>query len=603
MPKQPALNAEVERLRARNAQLEQALLAQQNVQVQRSMRSHQSMARRAQALQDETEALQRAALLQRVCFLMAERSSAGLPLPDFLKEMHALLSELVGARNCSVSLFDLQDAQHHFAYCVDDLEGRCRQDQGVAAARGLRDLVLCSGRAQIVDARRLRALQRSGEVVGDGGEGEFSSWLGVPMPLRGQVAGVVALCDRSGLLSYTEQDAEIVLYFAHQLGHAIERAQALDAVRRSEQRYRTLIEKVGVGVVVVQEGRMVFVNPALERIVGHPRQYLMAQPFSATLHPDDVADMVRRHQRRLRGEPVEEQYGFRIITQAGEVRSLELSAVLIVWEERPATLMFVVDATARLQADSARRLALQHQAELTSIKARFIAMASHEFRTPLAAIHGSVELLQHYEDRMTAAQRQGTLHKIDEAVQRMTHMLENVLSIGRRDAGPLEFRPAHLAVGRLCKTLIDEQRSAMAAEFGRVRWELELPADTVTFLLDEALVRNMLGNLLSNAIKYSPQGGVVRLSVCDRGDALVLNVRDQGIGIPQADQAALFESFHRASNVGAIAGTGLGLAIVKQAVLCHGGEVQVHSAPGQGSRFTIVLPHLAPRTPPQESRP
>ncbi len=592
-----ALSAEVERLRERNMQMEQALLALQDIQLQRALRSHPSMTVGAQALHEETAELQRAAQLQRVCFLMAERSSAGLPLQDFLREMHQLLSELVHAHNCYVCLLDAPAQRNYFAYCVDEREGTRRQDQWVPVGRGLRDYVLRLGQHQIVDSRRLRVLQRSGEVERQGDEQGFRSWLGVPMPIRGQVAGVVVLqVYEASNAPYTEYDAQIVLFFAQQLGHAIERNQALQALRRSEQRYRTVIEKVGVGVVVVQDGRMVFVNPALERTVGHPRSYLLAQPFSATVHPDDVAGMVRRHQRRLRGEPVEEQYGFRIVTQAGEVRSLELSAVLIEWEDRPATLMFVVDATARLQAENAQRLALQHQADLTGIKARFIAMVSHEFRTPLAAIHGSVELLQHYEERMSAAQKAGTLDKIDEAVRRMTHMLENVLSIGRREATPLEFQPRPLAVAAVCKTMLDELRSAMAVEYQRVQWELELPQDGVKYLLDEALLRNMLGNLLSNALKYSPQGGVVRVSAWDRGDALVLSVQDQGIGIPLADQARLFESFHRASNVGSIVGTGLGLAIVKQAADCHGGQVQVHSVPGQGSRFTVTLPHLAPRT-------
>ncbi len=99
-----------------------------------------------------------------------------------------------------------------------------------------------------------------------------------------------------------------------------------------------------------------------------------------------------------------------------------------------------------------------------------------------------------------------------------------------------------------------------------------------------------MGNLLSNAIKYSPQGGDVHFAVRDQGDALVFTVSDQGIGIPEADQAALFVSFHRASNVGPIAGTGLGLSIVKEAVTCHLGDIRVDSTVGQGSTFTVTLP-------------
>jgi signal transduction histidine kinase len=115
------------------------------------------------------------------------------------------------------------------------------------------------------------------------------------------------------------------------------------------------------------------------------------------------------------------------------------------------------------------------------------------------------------------------------------------------------------------------------------------PAEDL-YLLDDSLIRNIVGNLLSNAIKYSPHGGEVRFSIHPQAQELVLTVSDQGIGIPQADQEQLFVSFQRASNVGAIAGTGLGLSIVKEAVICHQGSITLDSDVGQGSRFTVRLP-------------
>jgi signal transduction histidine kinase len=110
--------------------------------------------------------------------------------------------------------------------------------------------------------------------------------------------------------------------------------------------------------------------------------------------------MRERHERRLRGDEVESMYSFRVITQRGEVRSLELSAVKIEWGKREATLVFVVDATARLQAEQTQRQTLQRQTELNDMKSRFISVASHEFRTPLAFILSSAELLKHYGDRL-----------------------------------------------------------------------------------------------------------------------------------------------------------------------------------------------------------
>jgi signal transduction histidine kinase len=252
--------------------------------------------------------------------------------------------------------------------------------------------------------------------------------------------------------------------------------------------------------------------------------------------------------------------------------------------------MFVVDATARLHAEKTQLHTLQRQSELNSMKARFISMASHEFRTPLATIHGSVELLQHYGERLSDEKKRMTLQKIDNAVQRMTHMLENVLLIGRSDSGQLEFKPSPLAITPFCLGLVDELRSSMSSQYGHISLTLELPEPSRQFLLDEVLVRNIIGNLLSNALKYSPERGEVRFTVREFEDQLLFIVSDQGIGIPQADQAHLFESFHRASNVGTIAGTGLGLSIAKDAVSCHRGSIEVCSEVGRGSRFTVTLP-------------
>jgi PAS domain S-box-containing protein len=452
------------------------------------------------------------------------------------------------------------------------------------------EFVLRTAQPELIDAERFAQLQISGEITQATGDLTFTSWLGVPMQMEGRVRGVLVVQGYEPNVHYSENDADILGFVANHVGAALERQQAMEDMRNSEARYRSVIENVGVGVVVVQDGRMVFANPSMVRIVGHPLDYLLTHPFTATIHPDDVPAVVDRHQRRLRGEDVESNYNFRIVTQSGQVRTLELSAVLIQWSKRDATLLFVVDATARVQAEENQRLALQQQIALNDMKARFITMASHEFRTPLATIHGSVELLQHYDDRMPADKKQQTLQKIDDAVERMTHMLENVLVIGRTDAGRLEFKPRTLSVTTFCQGLVDELRSAMTRQLVGVQLQLELPPTEQLYWLDDTLIRNIVGNLLSNAIKYSPQGGNVRFSVRDKGDALVFTVSDQGIGIPEADQAQLFVSFHRASNVGPIAGTGLGLSIVKEAVTCHLGDIRVDSTLGQGSTFTVTLP-------------
>jgi PAS domain S-box-containing protein len=583
------LQEQVQALQAKNRQLQAALDEQQTL-------ASQWVERRTRELQAEALEQKKAEALQSVFYRIAERATAGLTLYDFLKTVHQLLGELLYAKNFYVCLSHPSKNSVDYPYYEDEKDGDTMQRYGVPRKRGMTEFVLRTAQPELIDAARFVQLQTSGEITQASGDLTFSSWLGVPMQMQGRVRGVLVVQGYEPHVHYSEDDADILGFVANHVGAALERQQAMEEIRNSEARYRSVIENVGVGVVVVQDGRMVFANPSMVRIVGHSLEYLLANPFTATIHPEDVPVVMERHQRRLRGEAVEVNYNFRVVTEAGQVRTLELSAVLIQWSQRDATLLFVVDATARMQAEENQQIALQQQIALNDMKARFITMASHEFRTPLATIHGSVELLQHYEDRMPADKKLHTLQKIDDAVERMTHMLENVLVIGRTDAGRLEFKPRTLSITTFCHGLVDELRSAMARQLVGVRLQLELPPAEQLFWLDDTLIRNIVGNLLSNAIKYSPQGGDVRFSVRDQGDALVFTVSDQGIGIPEADQAALFVSFHRASNVGPIAGTGLGLSIVKEAVTCHLGDIRVDSTVGQGSTFSVTLPthHCTP---------
>ncbi len=529
----------------------------------------------------------KAETLQRVFYRIAERAAADLSFYDFLQSVHALLGELLYAKNCYVCLYDPVKHIKDFPYYVDERDGDTLQLSNVPYRRGLTEFVLRTAQPQRIDAQRLKELEASGEVTQGSGDMTFTSWLGVPMQIRGNIGGVLAVQGYEPGIEHSASDAGILSFVANHVSSAIERYQALDELRKSEERYRTVIEKVGVGVVVVQDGRMVFANPSLVRIVDHPLDYLLSQPFSATVHPDDASIMIDRHQRRLRGETVEPFYGFRIITQHGEVRSLELSAVKIEWAKRDATLMFVVDATARLAAEMEQRIALKKQSELNDMKARFISVASHEFRTPLAIILSSAELVKYYGDRLPADEKSEIIATIEASVQRMTRMLDRVLLLGKAEAHMLEFQPKPIELVGLCQRLVEEARAQAPQALCQV--VTMFPENSVTGVFDEKLLRHIFGNLLSNAIKYSPQGGQVSFQVSESKGQIEFRVSDQGIGIPPNEISHLFEPFHRASNVGDIQGTGLGLAVVKNSVELHGGTLTVHANPGAGTCFVVRI--------------
>ena len=546
--------------------------------------------KRTAELQAEALEQKRARTLQEVFYRIAERATAGLTFFEFSRVVHELLGELIYARNFFVCLYNVQKHTLDFPYYIDERDGDTLQCNDVPYRRGLTEFVLRSGQPQRIDAARFAQLQASGEITEATGDLSFSCWMGVPMQIRGAIGGVLAVQRYEAGNDYKASDADILSFVANHFSNAIERYQTVEELRKSEWRYRTIIEKVDLGVVVIQGGQAVFANPCMASIVGHPISHILSQPLTAFLHPDYVASGANQYAKRQRGEALDPQYPARIIDAKGQIRWLEFSAVPIDWNRRQATLLFAVDATERRQAEQTQRQALQRQTELNAMKSGFIAMASHEFRTPLATIHGSLELLQHYEERLSVEQKDGALKKVDDAVLRMTAMLEKVLLIGSADSRQLAFEPRPLEVATFIRGLVDELRSSMHTQMAKITMTLDLPGPEAMFWLDDNLLRNILGNLLSNAVKYAREGTEVQVRVHAAEQALQISVIDQGIGIPADDLPHLFERFHRASNVGPITGTGLGLSIVKDAVTAHHGSIDVQSQIGVGSCFTVRLP-------------
>jgi signal transduction histidine kinase len=179
----------------------------------------------------------------------------------------------------------------------------------------------------------------------------------------------------------------------------------------------------------------------------------------------------------------------------------------------------------------------------------------------------------------------------------MVHLLDDVLTVGKAQAGKMQFKPAPMDVKAFSKAVLEQLRLTDA---DRHCFTFIANGNLTNVLLDEELLRQILVNLLSNAIKYSPVGSEVCFEILREPDDILFLVKDHGLGIPKADQAHLFEAFHRAKNVAQIQGTGLGLTIVKANVETHGGSMSFDSQENLGTTFTVRLParvNLAPIIP------
>ncbi len=244
-------------------------------------------------------------------------------------------------------------------------------------------------------------------------------------------------------------------------------------------------------------------------------------------------------------------------------------------------------ALARCKAETEIRRSLEKEKELNELKSRFITMTSHEFRTPLTAILGSAELLEHYGNKWSHEKQLSYLHRIQNSVQHLVHLLDDVLLIGQAEAGKLDFHPLPLDLTEFCSSLVEELELSAGSQY---TISFQALGESTPACMDEKLLRHILSNLLSNAVKYSPTGGIIEFDLAFEGKQARFEVKDRGIGIPPEDLQELFDLFYRAKNVGKISGTGLGLAIVKKAVDLHGGEISVTSEIGVGTSFTVQIP-------------
>ena len=324
-------------------------------------------------------------------------------------------------------------------------------------------------------------------------------------------------------------------------------------------------------------------NQAFAQLVAcQPAAYL-ERPLSAFVHPEDIrllTQMIGVNATEAQGKFVE----IRAQRQDDLVFHAEMSMRTINGAELVCT---VRDITERKKFEDALQQALTKERELNELKSRFVSMASHEFRTPLAAILTLTETLSSYRARMSDDQIDQRLLRIREQIGYLTEIMNDVLHLAQLQARRAEFNPTRLDLDALCRNVIDEFQSRPNTTH---RFIYTCSLATQEAKLDRKLMRQIISNLLSNAVKYSTKESIIRIDLFYSAPHIVLKVSDQGIGIPAKDLPHLFDPFHRAENVGTISGTGLGLTITKESVELHGGTITVESQEKVGTTFTICLP-------------
>ncbi|AVH65250.1 hybrid sensor histidine kinase/response regulator [Nostoc sp. 'Peltigera membranacea cyanobiont' N6] len=388
---------------------------------------------------------------------------------------------------------------------------------------------------------------------------------------------------------FTTKDLRIAIEIGL-LQHQLERE-----LRENRDRLATLFNSMSDAVIATNEqGKVTFINPAAEALTGWQQKDALGNEATKIFHlVNEVTDTILENPitKVLREQQVVylEEFTYLIRKDGKRVPIGDSASPL---KGRPDQINGVVvvfwDLSERQQTKLLEQ-ALEKEQELNRLKSLFISTVSHEFRNPLTVIQTAVELIEMQGANLTDAKRGIYLKRIQGAVQSLEKLMEEVLFMGRAESEKLVYNPAPLNLEEFCRELI---KDFSIVENNVCEIVFTCHSVCTDAVMDEGLLHYMFGNLLSNAVKYSPKGGKIQLDlICDPIDKVaIFSVQDRGLGIPEPDQARLFESFYRASNVQSIQGTGLGLVIVKRCVDAHRGQIRVTSQVGVGTTFTIILP-------------
>jgi signal transduction histidine kinase len=250
----------------------------------------------------------------------------------------------------------------------------------------------------------------------------------------------------------------------------------------------------------------------------------------------------------------------------------------------------VASAVQNIRAYDAERRTVEELSRLSTLRADFVSVVSHELRGPMAAVIGAARTLQGRRRELAPEQREAFLALIVDETTRLSTLVADVLDTSRIDAGTFSYRFDELDLG----ALVGDAVAAASAGQDEVTVVATVPLEARSAHGDGSRLRQVVGNLIENAVKYSPTGGRVDVRLAAVDGTHVVSVRDEGPGIAPGDQGLIFEKFGRVAGEDAKPGTGLGLYIARSIAEAHGGTLEVVSAPGQGATFTLRLPADGP---------
>ncbi|MEJ2599115.1 MAG: ATP-binding protein [Anaerolineales bacterium] len=490
---------------------------------------------------NELEALQR----------IGHKISASLDLDNVLSAVVEAAVELTEAEEGSLLLIEESTGELYMRAAKNF------QDEFVRTFRlpthdSLAGQVLRTGKPVLLDEKEPQKIKTSYLV---------HNLLYVPLQIKERVIGVLGVDNRQGGHAFNDAHLTLLSALADYAAIAIENARLYAHTEVERSKLETILTNIAEGVIVIdQDRRLILVNRMAREMFELRDENVSGRRVQDVIRHNDLVNLVTRSRAT-------EPFRTEIALEDGRVFYAQLTPI----------------------ADVGQTVTLQditYLKELDRIKSDFVSIVSHDLRSPLTAILGYVELLDRVGP-LSDLQRE-FISRVQFNVNTITSLINDLLDLGRIEAG-FDARNEIVPIDAMVKEVIESLTSSASEKSQELK--MDLPPELPVTLGDPVRLRQMLNNLVSNAIRYTQDGGTIWVRGHAESEQVILQVADNGPGIPLADQPHIFDKFYRASNIPAeVPGTGLGLAIVKSIVENQQGRIWVDSNPGQGSTFTIVLP-------------
>ena len=359
------------------------------------------------------------------------------------------------------------------------------------------------------------------------------------------------------------------------------------ALKERSQLYFAMFEKNQTPQLLIDpvSGNIIDVNSAATQFYGYSLEEFKLMTLSdiSTFPSDQLLEEMKKF--TITGPSY---FQFIHMLASGETRDIEMytSPMSISGQ---ALLISTINDISKRKLEEERLVQLNNKLkEVNLLKSQFISTVSHEFRTPLAGILSSVQLLQIYDDIWDKNKKEKLFKQIFDAIQHTKALLDDVSLIHEEQTSKTFFRPTNIQLLPLVNEIIEENISVAETNQKVI---LISNLDIKKYYMDSIMIRHIFNNIISNAIKYSSKNITIELNEIDNKEIEFI-IKDQGIGIPNDEIKYLLDPFYRASNRGAVQGTGFGLSIVKRFVDLHNGKLLIESVVDKGTTVTIILPYL-----------